>query len=366
MFRNCLLKLEYYNDFIERFLKVHSQVNQNSNGLTTNDLSLFDLTTLALLPSFECDIACEHCVFSSSPSKRGRLELSKALEVISELKSISRIEQVTVSGGEASIAPDYLYEVAKLTRTEGLKFRLVTNGNFATSLNKAKEFLTPFSKIGIETLGISWDSFHERFVQPNRIQNTLEACQKLGISARITFVSTKSKRIGPALELLGEHSFDIPLTEVQCLPVGRAREKVPESDLLPISEGNKGRSCHNDFDTLSVTADGSVYPCCAVGGFTDGIRLGSVHESNMQELLYRRDNQLLWLILAKQGPRYFLQYASEKEKKDLCIDNSLHDCVVCNRIFQSPFGKELFNRAEAVLNSEASSIIQKIKNKLSS
>jgi hypothetical protein len=329
-----------------------------------NHVKRFSLTTLALIPSFECDIVCDHCVFHSSPDKRGRLNLLKALEVISELRRISQVERVTVSGGEASLSPEYLYEVAEHTNKEGLKFRVVTNGNFGASLNEALDFLRPLSQIGIESLGISWDSFHQRFVRPERIKNVLDGCQKLGISARITFVSTKSNRLGPALELLGEYGFDIPLTEVSCLPVGRAKDKVDVSDLLPVPERYKGRSCSNDFDTLSVTADGSVYPCCAVGGFTSGIRLGSVHDSSMQELLEKRDNQLLWVLLARQGPRYFLRYASEQEKVELCVDDNLHDCAVCNRIFDSYLGKELIKRAKEDLNSEVSLLIQTIQDKL--
>ena len=340
------------------------QAAHNPSLAPLKHVKRFSVATLALIPSFECDIVCDHCVFNSSPAKRGRLKLIKGLEVISELRKISQLERVTVSGGEASVSPKYLYEVAKHTNTEGLKFRVVTNGNFGASLDEALGFLRPLSQIGIESLGISWDSFHQRFVRPERIKNVLHACQKLDIPARMTFVSTKSNRLGPALELLGEYGFDIPLTEVSCLPVGRAKDKVDVSDFLPVPERYKGRSCSNDFDTLSVTADGSVYPCCAVGGFTSGIRLGSVYDSSMQELLEKRDNQLLWVLLARQGPRYILKYASEQEKEELCVDDNLHDCVVCNRIFDSSLGMELIKRAKAGLNSEASLLIQNIQDEL--
>lgn len=288
---------------------------------------------------------------------KGRLPLDRAEIAISELRAISTVQRVTVSGGEPFLDFDYLTAIARRTAIEKLAFRVVTNGSFAESDDLAMARLRTLQDIGLESLALSWDEFHHRFLDPARVRTLLRSARRLGISVRVTVVVTKSKSVASSIALLESEGFELPFTQVRCLPVGRAARQVSRDDLLPVPAWDRGRACRNDFDTLSITHDGSVYPCCAVGGFTPGLRLGSVHSEPLEDLLRRRETDLRWIALATKGPSSFLRYATAEEFVTLGIDEGMHDCVKCHRLFSSPLGDILVNRSKAALHAEADRIV---------
>jgi pyruvate-formate lyase-activating enzyme len=317
----------------------------------------FALETLALLPTWECDVACQHCVFSSSPAMKGRLAIDAVAALVPELRRISSVQRVVVSGGEAFLDFDYLLQVARITAAAGLAFRVVTNGSFAESDERATSMLKALKDIGLETVGLSWDDFHARFIEPERARTLLRCARKLGITVRITVVVTKTKTLDSAVHDLGEEGFEVPLTQVRCLPVGRANRLVSPDELLAPAAQDQGRACKNDFDTLAVTHDGSAYPCCAVGGFTPGLKLGSILHEPVSALLRRRDTDLRWVVLASQGPEYFLRFAGEEERRAAGVEAGSHDCVKCHRMFSTGLGEILVGRAKRAILAQADKVL---------
>jgi len=316
--------------------------------------------TLNLFPSWECDATCRHCLFSSSPKSKARLDLNTAKRAITDINTLGSLESVALSGGEATLDRDYLFEIAGHVRDENLCFGLITNGKFASSIEEATALLGPLKKIGIDSIGLSWDNFHREFIDVSHAKNLLGATRKLGIDTRLTVVATKSYRIGDAFMELDPYALGIPAMESACVPVGRARKAVPESDTLPTPSWNIGASCAKDFKMLSVTPDASVYPCCSVGGFTEGIKLGSLHESSILELLQKRNRGMKWSVLASQGPAYFLKSLTPGEKQELGPVDSQHDCVSCNRLFSSRLGEKAVRRTTGQLYGKAEKIISAV------
>lgn len=324
------------------------------------------LETLAIMPTWECDIVCHHCVFNSSPSLKGRLTAENACAAIAEVAKVSCAKRVTISGGESFLDIDYLAKLSHASRTAGLAFRVVTNGSFAKDASSAERAIGTIAQIGLETVGISWDQFHARFVPPERIKNAIRACRKLQVGVRLTVVVTKKSNLAAALEPLGDEAFELPITQVKCLPVGRAEKKIRSDDLLPPASSDIGRACRSDFDTLSLTPNGDVFPCCAVGGFTDGIRLGRFPQESIETLLERRERELLWVVLAAQGPKYFIASLTDAERAELGLDQvnseSLHDCAACHKLFRNQRGRNLAEAAVARLREQAASMWQDLSN----
>lgn len=321
------------------------------------DPKQFAVETLALMPSWRCDIVCHHCVFSSAPHLRGRLEIDSALAAISELVRISSLRRVAVSGGEPFLDAEYLITIAKACVPLNLRFRAITNCSFALDESVAEKAIQPLAEIGIETLGISWDAFHAQFVDPLRVRNVIRAARRLNVPVRLTAVVTRVKGLAEVLKPLGDEAYELPITQVKCLPVGRAESRVPESELLSPSRGDIGRSCRSDFDTVSLTPNGDVFPCCAVGGFTEGIRLGNFSTMTFAEMLKKRDWDSRWAILASQGPQYFLDLLSADEKQRLQLGSPQHDCVTCNKLFRTPYGSGLADRQANALKSQVLTIL---------
>lgn len=286
------------------------------------------------------------------------MPVATALAAIEELYEVSTLQQVTVSGGEPFLDPAYVFAVAERTRALGLNFRVVTNGTFAVSDAIAYEMLAPLAKLGIEAVGLSWDHFHAPFVSTDRVRRVIRTCRQLGVSVRVTVVASRRAGLGEAIADLGDDGFDLPVTHVKCLPVGRAERKVAAEDLLPPAPHEVGRACRSDFDTLSLTPSGDVYPCCAVGGFTEGIRLGRFPEASMAALLARRDRELKWVVLANQGPKALLAELDQDELKELALEGApVHDCVACHRLFRHPLAAVAVARYEQRLGTRVAPLL---------
>lgn len=313
----------------------------------------YGLRTLAILSSWECDAACHHCVFNSSPRAKGQLPLETLLSFVGEVVDCSDLERVTLSGGEALLFPEYVRDVVSHCSSLDLSVRVVTNGSFAKSHSIAVDQLSRLMEAGLNSLGVSWDRFHKLFITPDMVKNTLKACRSLGLPVDVTCVVSEECRLEQSLELLGDEAFELRVVQVKALPIGRGARKLDRSKLFAASYWEKGRACKNDFDTLSITPDGTVYPCCAVGGFTPGIALGCYPESTAYELLTKRENDLRWMMLANKGPSYLMQFASGQEKELVGLDTSVHDCVNCNRMFANSLGDELVGRATKEVDQAA-------------
>lgn len=306
----------------------------------------YSLETLSILTSWKCDAACKHCVFDSSPKKRGSIGTEIALRAISETAKLTSMRRVTVSGGEAFLDPKQLAEIGRHSANLGLLFRVVTNASFATTEDRALEAIASLMPFNLESLAVSWDHFHSQFIPVEAVRNVLRACRTLGVSVRLTSVVTNSDGIAGSIEALGDEAFEVPFTQVKCQPVGRAERSVKATDFPKSAQWERGRACRSDFDTLSITFDGTVYPCCAVGGFTSGIALGRYPDQSVETLLRRRDSDPRWALLAARGPLHFVGFLNPLEREELKIDEALHDCTNCHRLFRGPLGEEAVRRAK--------------------
>lgn len=316
----------------------------------------YRLESLALLRSWRCDMACRHCVFSSSPKLRDELPLSIALDAMSELTRISTLKRVGVSGGEPFLDFAGLCALAERATSLGLVFRVVSNGSFATSDAVAERMLSVLKQYNLEAVCFSWDHFHQEFASPDRIRTALRACRRLGVSTKLTAVITQSHPLSESIDSLGDEAFGVAISQAKCLPVGRARKAVAAADLMPPAPWDIGRACMAEFDTLALTHDGAAYPCCMVGGFTDGIKLGVYPDESMETLLRRRDSELKWAILSAQGPQYFIKHMSSEERESVGVSETAHDCVNCNRLFSSQIANQVVERAVDQLRAQVESI----------
>jgi radical SAM family protein len=316
----------------------------------------YRLESLAILRSWRCDMACRHCVFSSSPKLRDELPLSTALDAMSELTRVSTLRRIGVTGGEPFLDFAGLCALAEHATKLGLAFRVVSNGSFATSDAVAERLLSVLKQYNLEAVCFSWDHFHQEFSSADRIRTALRACRRLGVSTKLTAVVTESHRLSDSIDSLGDEAFGVPISQVKCLPVGRARKAVAATDLMSPAHWDIGRACRADFDTLALTHDGAVYPCCMVGGFTDGIKLGVYPDESMEALLRRRDTGLKWAILSAQGPQYFIRHMNSGERESIGVSETSHDCDNCNRLFSSQVGEQVVERAVDQLRAQVESI----------
>lgn len=110
-----------------------------------------------------CNFACEHCYYSSSPSKTGRMTRSDAKRVMDKLHEIG-VRALEITGGECTIHPDFK-EIASYASNTFDLVAIITNGyRLGTSPELAK-FVSALPnvvvQISIDGMGESHDRFRK-------------------------------------------------------------------------------------------------------------------------------------------------------------------------------------------------------------
>lgn len=109
----------------------------------------------------KCTQECMHCCFSSSPKSDIQMSVEQA-KVISKFLKTNEITYINVMGGEFFCNPNWK-EILETLISPVKLMRLVSNGDWAVSLELSKEILEFFSKYKNKIyVCISGDKWHTR------------------------------------------------------------------------------------------------------------------------------------------------------------------------------------------------------------
>ena len=175
------------------------------------------ISGLVVVPGYACNFFCPHC----SIYGRKKSSLSED-EVCLIARTIQRqgIKSVFFTGGEPSL---YISEINRILELagggKGVTVAVTTNGSFATDPAKAVETLGAFVKLN--SVQLSYDKFHQKFLPDANVANLYAACKKLKkrFSVVLTLESPLDMQLIGFLRRIGD--FTIAVQTV--LPVGAAR-----------------------------------------------------------------------------------------------------------------------------------------------
>jgi radical SAM protein with 4Fe4S-binding SPASM domain len=141
-----------------------------------------------------CNLACIHCYSKSGPGRttEGELTTAEALSVIDDLADLG-VPLILFTGGEPLMRTD-IWDLARHTRSRGLKMALSTNGTLITP-----DVAHRIKESGIEYAGISLDGAtretHDRFRNsPGAFEQTIRAfaaCREAGLRRGVRVTLTK-------------------------------------------------------------------------------------------------------------------------------------------------------------------------------
>lgn len=129
-----------------------------------------------LMLGYQCNQSCRHCSYRSSP-EAGEWMHGETLErAVDVLAGERRLSELHLGGGEATLNPGLLEKTVRLCREKGIRLSyLETNGFYASSVEKAKEVLSPLRDAGLTGLLVSVSPYHNEFIPLKRTLNCLDA-----------------------------------------------------------------------------------------------------------------------------------------------------------------------------------------------
>ncbi len=255
---------------------------------------------LALRITDTCPLECAHCCVESGPWRTTAMDLDDARSYVRQAHAINPRSVLAFTGGEPFTRFRLMRDIAETAFELGMPHSTITSAVWCKSEAFARERLAELQRVGLRLVNISYDSFHEPWVTPERIRNCITAAVNLGLPVSVLGSQTRESR-GPA-ELLGGFLDGLPGVEVGYGPVqpnGRAALIPPESLLL---EDRSGENPHCPTpQQLLVETDGSVYPCCSAGGDYRTLRLGDARETALAGLRAGVEQQAWFRIITEHG-----------------------------------------------------------------
>jgi MoaA/NifB/PqqE/SkfB family radical SAM enzyme len=100
------------------------------------------LPTLSLQVTYQCNIECKHCGPYCSPLERDWMSEEEIKDLVLQASALGA-RLVAFTGGEPSLLKEKLVRLLRFIKTETkISYaRIVTNGKWATSAQRAREIL---------------------------------------------------------------------------------------------------------------------------------------------------------------------------------------------------------------------------------
>ena len=310
-------------------------------------------TALTILPTYTCTAACKDCCFRCSPKVKGRIPQDRILRYISEAKEITSIKLIVFSGGECFLlGKDLDNAVSKAVRL-GFRTRCVSNAFWATSQASARARLRGLSDANLNELNISTGDFHQKWVPIGNVLRAAVEGVSLGLSVAIVVEGQRNgaytlRKLStePALvEIMNDDTCKGSLVLLQ--------SPWMPSDLHPATgsmgtddsvekRGLPAGGCTSVLSTLVISPSEYLGACC---GLTHEqipeMRLGSLREHGLRELIDsgKRDFLKLWLMI--EGPLKILRWAAEKDSRIEWEGKYRHHCDACRAIYSNPLVRSI-------------------------
>ncbi|MBU7018863.1 MAG: radical SAM protein [Theionarchaea archaeon] len=270
------------------------------------------LISLWLNITYECNLRCRHCHSSFGSPLENELSTEEIIAVIKESSQFEECKLV-ISGGEPFCRDD-IFQILKAA-SDHFKGRVlvITNGTLIDD-EKAKALADIPVVVQVSLEGPdeeSNDAIRGRGVFRKALK-TIRDLKRLGVAliVRMTLLKTNMSKIGETIKFvkregIGKVVFgtlqrsgrayefvkDIdPTTDELIEAYRKMRELDPDftyidfvESLKPgVTRGEKVDLCGAGADTLSVGADGGVYPCA--GLMYPEFLAGNVKESSLKEI----------------------------------------------------------------------------------
>ncbi|MDR0612718.1 MAG: hypothetical protein LBG45_04445 [Dysgonamonadaceae bacterium] len=142
--------------------------------------------SLNLITTNKCTATCLNCCLQCSPENNDRLSLQEMVQYVdSSIETYDTIKLLILTGGECFTLGKDLDSIVQYASNKGLMVRVVTNGYWATSSEKAFARLKKLADAGLLEFNLSTGDEHQNWVPYDNIIWATVAALELKLSVAI-------------------------------------------------------------------------------------------------------------------------------------------------------------------------------------
>jgi MoaA/NifB/PqqE/SkfB family radical SAM enzyme len=314
---------------------------------TAQDIKLFNFAALAFEVTDECPLRCRSCLRNCSPENHRVISKASVLKVVDSLSRDKSVREIGFSGGECFLFPELLEELCLHIHDRlGLPITMATNGFWAESVGAARDVLDPLVRAGLSSLLVSVDDFHLEFLEPQTIQNCVDAATAAGLRVTLQVITTRRSRRIPDFQALLSVAdpASVDWIENSCDPVGRAVDCVAPETMWRRRLSRRG-IC-SVFRLVSIRLDGRALPCCGSGSEAPGMAIGNAFTEDIGRIIQRAEASPIMNSLALYGgPLHLLRVLASRGRGELLKRAFTSPCEACHALFSSDELLEILSEA---------------------
>lgn len=285
------------------------------------DLIVPPLRSGGIMLSYQCGQSCRHCNYRCGPDAEGWMTEECLETTMAFLARERKLVDVHLAGGEATLRPDLAARAIALAVRHKVRLSyLETNGQYAVSVDAAKQVLEPLKAAGLQCVLVSISPYHNEFIPLRRMLNCLEAAVEVfgqdgvfpWLSHFIPMLAAMDPEVPHTLEEFfeanGMEAGDGQLLSLFPLsPGGRVTERL--RDLFPKQPAEAFRGGHcldilTDVSHFHIDPNGYVFT-----GQCPGIVAGTVGDCHG---IKDWEKNRIFATLAFGGPYALMEMAREE------------------------------------------------------
>lgn len=275
------------------------------------------------------------CCFSCSSSDKHSMSQEMIRTIIEDAKNTANISQIGFTGGEPFMQFELLKDSMAYAYDLGLSSSITTNGIWAKNKNRGYDQLSQLKKLGLKSVFLSYDEFHEEYIAIETIQNAIDICRDLKLYCELGFCFIQNgKSPGYFMDLIGNRVLNLRVTMQPMIPIGRAMEFYNEEDFIN-NQKVEGMICPNLAAKLSYfDAHGNFYPCCSQVIEDTYLTSGNIQDHTFSELLNTADSNMFLYVLYNKGFDFYCSILKQQFEIEL-PQFVTSPCELCHRIFSN-------------------------------
>jgi organic radical activating enzyme len=322
---------------------VLTHVDPEMGPQPTEDWTYIHPMALAVLPTYRCTAACEHCCFDSNPTLTQRIDLATILDAIERVSHYPSMKLVSFTGGECFLLGRELDEAVAFATSKGLRTRCVTNAYWARSFNAGQRRLRKVVDAGLQEISISTGDNHLKFVALESVINATISALEFGLKTDVVVEVTKHRSVKgsdvsthPRLQQVSEEKRKrLDILESPWMPMHH--EKVidqPGAMLLNRDNVSNFKGCDSILTTLALTPYNRIGLCCGLS--RELIPELTVDQGDFETILKTAGNDFMKIWLSVDGPERILAWAASKDPTIDWEEKYAHRCHACLALHKDP------------------------------
>ncbi len=320
------------------------------------------IPTLSMQVTYQCNIECKHCGPYCGPREHEWMTFDEMKDLITQAGELGAFN-VVFTGGEPSLLKDKLISLLRFIKTETpiKSTRIVTNGKWATTYDRAYGILKEWQEAGLDELNVSCGEYHQEFVPMSNIVNAFKAGRALNYQTVLLageFLKEGYGKYTPQMfkDAIGENllSPDLMspyvsechgLSRGAAMNYGRGKDFLKVEELFYQEEEKIPSLCGDVFTAITVHPNGNTTACCGIMVREESLlNIGNWREQRLKPMLEEANQDVTLNWIRYLGLRDMKKWLQEKDPSLKFRDKYINICDLCAELVYNPRCQELLNK----------------------